>query len=1088
MIESIIKRNGELEPFSPEKVNGWGQWASRKLGASVDWGSVVIDAVNKCSKVCSSLDLQKALIEVCLSRKTWEYNLMAGRLYASLIDREVFNSSIPTIKEVHQSLIDANIMVQLAYSDEEYAALEKVIDHSINYTYPHYQLNQIRYKYSLRNKVAKKEYESAQFVYMRMAMALAEYEKTDRLYHVQQFYEHFAHGRINVPTPYYVNLGTRLKGYASCCLYTTDDTAKSLATGDHIGYMMTCASAGIGTHIKTRSLGDPVRGGVIQHQGKLPYYRAMVGAIGANLQNGRGGASTVHYTAFDPEVEVIQKLRHPTTPQSKRIAGCHYSFGSNRTFGRMVAKNEEYAPFSYYDQPELYEAQYLKDTTVFDKLYTEYAKTAKVKFNARDIAMGALTQAYDTGVQYLHFTDAMNKHTPFKEKIYQSNLCFSGETMVAVADGRNAVSIEQLTKESNGTVKFPVYSARWSNVKKRWVTEIKNAIAFRSGTKKVIEVVLSDGSTFRCTPDHRLALVDGTYEEAQKCIGKSVKPFFTSLGQTRKYRHINSTSNGYSKQHLMIWKYHNGEIPVNHHIDHINNVADDSIQNLQIMHRDDHFVKTAAEFSGSNNAVFKIRDGDANRNNLIRKSTMQNNPRYKGLTNLEIYNYAKMLHEQGETISFKNLIAMDDRFPKSFSKNRFGGSIKNLITMVQNGILPDDVSIPAYVVPNIPAAFRVDELIVVDIIDINIECDVYDLTVDDNHNFYIITKSIDDKSIECSGLLVHNCQEIDLITKPFSSIEELYKTIYEEGDGEIGLCNLAGAVVSNITSDKQYSSVAYYCLKMVEYTLDHAEYPFPNLRNTAQARRSAGVGIMGLAHWMAKNNHKYDTLDGRNAIHELFETHMYHLITASLKLAKELGTAEWMHKTLWPDGWLPIDTYEKNVDQLVTIGNKRDWESLRKEIITTGGIRHSVLSAMMPGESSSLGSGTTNGAYPIRELYIMKTNDTQVNHWAAPEGTKLKNKYQSAWTISTSDMIKAYAVMQKWTDQGISADLYVNMKGTDKISSTQILQDYLDMLKYGMKSRYYINSNTASGVSLNTSDDADEEINNEQEICESCSL
>lgn len=754
MIESIIKRNGELEPFSPDKVNGWGQWASKKLGTSVDWGSVVIDAVNKCHKVCSSLDLQKALIEVCLSRKTWEYNLMAGRLYASLIDREVFNSSIPTIKDVHKSLVDANIMVQLSYSDEEYAALEKVIDHSINYTYPHYQLNQIRYKYSLRNKVAKREYESAQFVYMRMAMALAEYEKTDRLYHVQQFYEHFAHGRINVPTPYYVNLGTRLKGYASCCLYTTDDTAKSLATGDHIAYMMTCASAGIGTHIKTRSLGDPVRGGVIQHQGKLPYYRSMVGAIGANLQNGRGGASTVYYTAFDPEVEVIQKLRHPTTPQSKRIAGCHYSFGSNRTFGRLVAKNEDYVPFSYHDQPELYEAQYLKDTTVFDKLYTEYAKSAKLKFSARDIAMGALTQAYDTGVQYLHFTDAMNKHTPFKGTVYLSNLC----------------------------------------------------------------------------------------------------------------------------------------------------------------------------------------------------------------------------------------------------------------------------------------------------------------------------------------------SEVLLEVKPFSSIEELYKSIYEEGDGEIGLCNLAGAVVSNITSDKQYADVTYRCLKMVEYTLDHAEYPFPNLRNTAQARRSAGVGIMGLAHWMAKNNHKYDTLEGRNAIHELFETHMYHLVNASLKLAKELGTAEWMHKTLWPEGWLPIDTYEKNVDQLVTVGNKRDWESLRKEIIATGGIRHSVLAAHMPGESSSLGSGTTNGVYPIRELYLIKTNDTQVNHWAAPEGTKLKNKYQSAWTISTSDMIKAYAVMQKWTDQGISADLYVNMRGTDKISSTEILHDYLDMLKYGMKTRYYVNSNTASGVSLNSTDDEEDEINNEQEICESCSL
>lgn len=758
MIEFIVKRNGQQEEFSPAKVNGWGQWASKKLGSAVDWGSVVIDAVNKCPKVCPSIDLQKALIEVCLQRKSWEYNKMAGRLYASLIDREIYDSVIPTVKQVHQNLIDANIMTQLDYSDEEYAEVEKLIDHQINYTYPHYQLNQIRFKYALRNKVAKKEYESAQFVYMRMAMALAEKEPKDvRMQHVKNYYEHFAHGRINVPTPYYVNLGTRLRGYASCCLYTTDDSAKSLAAGDHIAYMMTCASAGIGTHIKTRSLGDPVRGGVIQHQGKLPYYRSMVGAIGANLQNGRGGASTVHYTAFDPEVEVIQKLRHPTTPQSKRIAGCHYSFGSNRTFGRLVAKNAEYAPFSYAEQPELYEAQYLKDQSIFEAKYAEYLKTANVKLNARDVVMGALQQAYETGVQYLHFTDALNKHTPFVEAIYQSNLC----------------------------------------------------------------------------------------------------------------------------------------------------------------------------------------------------------------------------------------------------------------------------------------------------------------------------------------------QEIAVVTKPFSSVEELYKGIYDEGDGEIGLCSLAAVIVANITSDEQYADAAYYCLKMIDFALDNAEYPFPNLKNTAQARRNAAVGVVGLAHWMAKHNHKYDTVDGRNAIHELFETHYYHLVRASLRLAKEHGIATWMNKTLWPKGWLPIDTYEKNVDSLVTIGNKRDWKNLRQEIIDNGGIRNSVLVGHMPSESSSQGSGTTNGVYPIRELYIMKTNDTQVNHWAAPEGTKLKNKYQSAWDISSSDMIKAYAVMQKWTDQGISADLYVKLQGDVKVSSSQILQDYMDMLKFSIKSRYYINSNTASGKSVFEIDESDSdvsEISNDQEYCESCTL
>lgn len=423
MIKQIIKRNGTLEEFSANKINGWSEWASKTLSGSVDWSSVVIDAVVQCPEVCSSLELQKKLIDVCISRKSWDYNRMAGRLYASLICREFYNGHYPKVKDLHKQMLQDGIMVKLNYSDEEYEEVEKIIDHKLDLKYPHYQLNQIRFKYALRNKVKKKEYESPQFVFMRMAMALAENEQQDRMLHVKKFYEHFSHNRLNAPTPNYVNLGTSLNGYASCCLYTTADSAKSLAAGDHIAYMMTCNSAGIGTHIKTRSVGDPVRAGVISHQGKLPYYRAMVGAIGANLQNGRGGASTVHYTAYDPEVEVIQKLRHPMTPEAKKISGCHYSFGSNKLFAKKVAKNEDYAPFSYYENPELYEAQYEKDQTKFEQLYGEHEQKAKFKLNARSIAVGAITQSYETGVQYLHFTDEINRHTPFKEKIYSSNLC-----------------------------------------------------------------------------------------------------------------------------------------------------------------------------------------------------------------------------------------------------------------------------------------------------------------------------------------------------------------------------------------------------------------------------------------------------------------------------------------------------------------------------------------------------------------------------------------------------------------------------------------------------------------------------------------
>lgn len=757
MIKNIVKRNGSIEPLNAEKINGWGEWASAKLGRSVDWPEVVLNAVSTLPETCTSELLQNALIDYCLSKNTWEYNRMAGRLYSSLINKTLYNDIRPTIFQLHKTLVDVGLMVPLDYSETEYAQLEKCINHKLDLNATHFELHQLRNKYALRDKVNNKEYESQQFIYMRMAMALGEDEpRENRIHEVKKWYEHFSHKRLNAPTPNFTNLGTKHNGYASCCVYTTDDTASSLAAGDHISYMMTVMSAGIGTHIKTRSLGDSIRGGLIQHQGKLPYYRSMVGAIGANLQNGRGGASTVHYTAFDPEAEVIAKAKNPMTPASKQIRGCDYSFGSNKFFARKVARNEDVGLFSYADAPELYEAQYSKDEDLFESLYDIAVKDGRIKefVSARDLLLCVMNEAYETGRHYLHFTDTMNKHTPFKDTIYSSNLC----------------------------------------------------------------------------------------------------------------------------------------------------------------------------------------------------------------------------------------------------------------------------------------------------------------------------------------------QEINIPSSPYSSVEQLYQP-YEEGSGEIGLCSLAGIIVSNIENDDQYGEVAYYALKMIDKCIHKSDYVFANLGDTAKARLSAGVGVMGLAHLMAKNGLKYSSLDGRNFIHTLFETHYWHLVNASLRLGKELGNAPWIDKTLWPSGWLPIDTYERKVDELVAVPNQRDWEDLRIKVIENGGIRNSVLAAIMPGESSTISAGTTNAVYPIRDFDLIKTNETLVINYVAPDSSKLRDKYEIAWDIDTSDLIKCYAVMQKWIDQGISVDLYRKLQGTDKVGTKEMIGIYLDLVKYGLKSRYYQNSLTAKGLASIQSDDVQQHSGVDDDgICEGCSL
>ena len=426
-LKNIIKRDGRVEPYSPGKVNGWGQWAAANIGRQVDWSAAVIDAVSTMPETVSSAELQEKLIRSCLDHDSWSWYLMAGRLYASHLHKTIHGAQIPTLAALHDRMVEDGIMKPLAYDKEEYALAEAWIDHKRDYETPHFSLHYIRRKYSLQNRISGQEYETQQFVYMRMAMALAEHAPAgERMALVERYYRAFYSKLISAPTPNYVNLGTRLRGFASCCLYVSGDTEQSLAIGDHIAYRMTAASAGIGSHIITRSKGDPVRGGAIEHMGKLPYFAAMGKAIRANMQAGRGGACTTYYSGFDPEAEVIAHLRNPRSTEDRKNRDLHYALVSNRLFAARAARNQRAFSFNVYNAPELTELFFSGDAEGFAREYERLEQDESFEkqwFSPRDLVLTALNEALETGVAYLANIDEMNRHTPFKEPIHSSNLC-----------------------------------------------------------------------------------------------------------------------------------------------------------------------------------------------------------------------------------------------------------------------------------------------------------------------------------------------------------------------------------------------------------------------------------------------------------------------------------------------------------------------------------------------------------------------------------------------------------------------------------------------------------------------------------------
>lgn len=610
MITKITKRNGEVVDFDVNKLLKWAEWAA-VVGA--DWFSVASEAYKKLPENPTTVDLQNAMIMACLDVEDTPHLMMAGRLLIGNTYKELFggHKNIPSLKVMYGNMVEKGLWEDMGYTSEELDLLDKVISHKKDLKSPHSVINQIVTKYAISDVETGKPLETPQFVWMRMALGLCKEEKEDRVKKVTEYYKDFSNGKINAPTPNIKNLGTLGRGYASCCIFKSNDSAKSLAAGDHIAYTMTCASAGIGGYLETRSKGEGVRNNTIKHSGKLPYYRTLEAAVHANLQAGRGGACTVYYNCLDPEIETLLRLRHPTTVAKNRIGGIDYSFSFHPYLAEKAAKGEKWMLVSYKSCPELHEAMYKNDDSFYE-VYDNYEKSkGKKKFvDARQLVIEFLRMQEETGRKYEMNIREMNRHTPFKDTVYSSNLCL----------------------------------------------------------------------------------------------------------------------------------------------------------------------------------------------------------------------------------------------------------------------------------------------------------------------------------------------ETGLPTKGYDSIEDLYK--YEETSGEIALCNL-GAIVAGRVSFKEYEEVAYRALKMVDNVIEIMDYPFENLRYTAQARRSAGIGITNLAHDMAEKGLKYDTIEGKQYMHRLAEIHSYSLHKASVRLAKERGKCAWFDRTKYADGWLPIDTANKFIDTVVNQPLLCDWEGLREEIKQYG-MRNSVLEAYMP--------------------------------------------------------------------------------------------------------------------------------------------
>ncbi|SNT69588.1 class 1a ribonucleoside-diphosphate reductase subunit alpha [Psychrobacter sp. LV10R520-6] len=433
----VTKRDGRLEPIDLDKIHKVIEWAAHNLD-NVSVSQVELKSHIQFYEGIKTRDIHETIIKSAadlISENTPDYQYVAARLAIFHLRKIAYNRFTPPHLFDHvQKLTDAGKYDQhiLAdYSREEFDELNDYIDHWRDMNLAYAAVEQMAGKYLVQDRVAKKVYESPQFLYMLVGMCLfSKYDKSERLNFVKRFYDATSQFKISLPTPIMSGVRTPSRQFSSCVLIECGDNLDSInaTTSAIVRYVSQRAGIGINAG-RIRALGSPIRSGEAQHTGCIPFYKLFQTAVKCCSQGGvRGGAATLFYPLWHLEVESLLVLKNNRGVEDNRVRHMDYGVQLNKTLYSRLIKGQDITLFSPSDVPGLYDA-FFEDQDKFEELYTKYEQDKSIRqrqIPATELFSLMMQERASTGRIYIQNVDHCNTHSPFDPTvapIRQSNLC-----------------------------------------------------------------------------------------------------------------------------------------------------------------------------------------------------------------------------------------------------------------------------------------------------------------------------------------------------------------------------------------------------------------------------------------------------------------------------------------------------------------------------------------------------------------------------------------------------------------------------------------------------------------------------------------
>lgn len=307
----------------------------------------------------------------------------------------------------------------------------------------------------------------------------------------------------------------------------------------------------------------------------------------------------------------------------------------------------------------------------------------------------------------------------------------------------------------------------------------------------------------------------------------------------------------------------------------------------------------------------------------------------------------------------------------------------------------------------------------------------------------------------------------------------------------IATCNLVSINLSAfLGEDKTWDwdrlkEAARAAVRQLDNLCDITQTPIPEAMHSNQQTRAIGLGIMGLSDVLEKLGYCYESKEAYDLVDQLTEFISYHAIDQSADLAKELGSYPTFVGSGWSKGILPIDTVDKlskdrGVKVKIDQKTRLDWDGLRKKV--KKGMRNATLMAIAPTANIGHVAGTTPGIDPqfaqifsrstlngkflevnhnlVRDLKKLGLWDNLKDEIFAAQGDiqdidgipqNIKDVYKTSFQLSPYAFIEVAARAQKWVDQAISRNMYLETRDID-----EYVKIYSEAWKRGLKTTYYL--------------------------------